>query len=93
VIRAWPLRTGTNQVGVRTSKTEPDINLAGSDTFGVVSRRHCTIEVCAGLLTITDLGSLNGTQVGERKIGPDPVEIQVGQDILIGFLHMQVREG
>jgi pSer/pThr/pTyr-binding forkhead associated (FHA) protein len=39
------------------------------DTFYVVSRHHCRINVSAPFIRIQDLGSLNGTYVNGEKIG------------------------
>jgi DNA-binding winged helix-turn-helix (wHTH) protein len=59
--RMWPLRDGDNIVG-RDLDVELRLNNPG------VSRRHANIRVAGTELTIEDLGSKNGTFVGDTPV-------------------------
>jgi pSer/pThr/pTyr-binding forkhead associated (FHA) protein len=48
-----------------------------------VSRRHATLLVLNGTLTVSDHGSLNGTWVNDRRI-VDPVALRTGDRLRIG---------
>jgi pSer/pThr/pTyr-binding forkhead associated (FHA) protein len=61
--RRYRLRTGVNTLGRQ-----------GTDVLvmeGTVSRNHATLTVENGQVIIEDLGSSNGTKVGDRRIGPN----------------------
>jgi pSer/pThr/pTyr-binding forkhead associated (FHA) protein len=58
--QSWPLNAGTYVIG----RGEVDITI--DDSFA--SRRHAQLEVTAGSVTLTDVGSSNGTFVGERRL-------------------------
>jgi pSer/pThr/pTyr-binding forkhead associated (FHA) protein len=61
--RRYRLRAGLNTIGRQ-----------GTDILvmeGTVSRNHATLTVENGLVLIEDLGSSNGTKVGDRRIGPN----------------------
>lgn len=66
------------------------VNVLGRDFDSVVpmtspkvSRRHAQIFVAAGEATLQDLGSRNGTFVGDQRIA-DPVILRGGDRILLG---------
>ena len=59
--RRFALHDGVNVIG-RDPDTEVMIDIAG------VSRRHAQIVVSEGSATIEDLGSKNGTLVGDRPV-------------------------
>jgi pSer/pThr/pTyr-binding forkhead associated (FHA) protein len=48
-----------------------------------VSRRHARIEVSAAGAILEDLGSLNGTFVGDRRVDA-PTALHEGDEIRIG---------
>ena len=50
-----------------------------------VSRQHARITVAEGRATLEDLGSKNGTFVGDRRI-ETPIELHDGDEIGVGPL-------
>src|SRR4030043_125616 len=57
-----------------------------------VSRHHAKLEWVSDILHITDLGSTNGTQVGEVKIEPNvPYGLNDGDVIQIGIFTLKLR--
>jgi DNA-binding winged helix-turn-helix (wHTH) protein len=75
----------------------PGENLLGRVTDGAVwldsptvSRRHARIVVEGGGVTLEDLGSKNGTFVGEKRIS-GPTAITDGDAFRIGRVHMTLR--
>lgn len=58
----------------------------GSD---MVSRKHCSIKVADGKVTINDLGSRNGSFVNGQKI-TEPHEAKSGDRIKIGKLQFEL---
>lgn len=52
---------------------------------GNVSGRHCRIAMQAGQLTVTDLGSTNGTYVGGQRLAANvPVALHSGSTVYLG---------
>ena len=51
-----------------------DVDLALDDPE--ISRQHAAIEVAGERITVVDLGSANGTQIGERAVEEAPLENQ-----------------
>ena len=52
---------------------------------GNVSGRHCRIAMQAGQLTVTDLGSTNGTYVGGQRLAANvPVALRGGSTVYLG---------
>ena len=77
-LRQIPLAPGENVIG---RAPEALVSVASSK----VSRRHARIVVAEGQATLEDLGSKNGTYLGERRItGPQP--LQHGDRISVGPL-------
>ena len=75
--RRFRLRDGVNTVGRENS----DILLLD----GTVSRRHAEVRVDGGSVTVTDLGSTNGTQVDGSRLGPnEPTPIAPGALVRFG---------
>jgi transcriptional regulator of acetoin/glycerol metabolism len=54
-----------------------------------VSRRHARVAVQRGRITVTDLGSRNGTFVGETKI--KEAEVQLGAVLRLGKTHVAIQ--
>lgn len=50
----------------------------------LVSRQHCEIFESEGRLMVRDLGSLNGTFVGELRLTDDAVPLQPGDRLTVG---------
>jgi pSer/pThr/pTyr-binding forkhead associated (FHA) protein len=50
----------------------------------LVSRRHCEVFESEGSLMLRDLGSLNGTFVGESRLAEQPMLIEPGQKFTVG---------
>lgn len=69
-----PTITGSLRDGSFIIGREGDIVVEGDDG---VSRHHARLDIAAGRMTVTDLGSTNGTFVSERGLAPGlatPVE-------------------
>lgn len=87
-----PLVTPSNVVlGRKPSPQQPgDVTLAVPDRTGTVSRSHARLEITAGHLWITDLGSTNGTRVTDEDGNETKLEahsrhaIQSGARISLG---------
>ena len=57
-----------------------------------VSRRHARLRVAGEALQVEDLGSTNGTQVGELALkAGEPVPLQAGIKLRIGDVDMMLR--
>ncbi len=70
----------------------PDIDLSSHNAYALgVSRVHATFKITGQGLTITDLGSSNGTRVNGLKVVPH-IEYPVnhGDVVSLGKLKMQV---
>jgi predicted component of type VI protein secretion system len=50
----------------------------------LVSRQHCEVFEANGMLMVRDLGSLNGTFVGELRIAEQPMPVKPGDLLTIG---------
>mgnify|MGYP001376041972 CR=1 FL=1 len=50
----------------------------------LVSRHHCEVFEADGMLMVRDLGSLNGTFLGETRIAEQPMPVQSGDLITVG---------
>jgi DNA-binding winged helix-turn-helix (wHTH) protein len=74
--RVMPLRAGENVIG-RTP--ECDVQIIGPS----VSRRHARLVISAQGAVLEDLGSMNGTYVGDRRISAS-TKVQDGDEIRIG---------
>ena len=74
--RVFTLRIGENTIG-RTP--ECDVQIIGSS----VSRRHARILVAAGTATLEDLGSLNGTFIGDNRV-TEAATLSEGDEVRIG---------
>jgi adenylate cyclase len=57
-----------------------------------VSRRHARLRVAGEALQVEDLGSTNGTRVGEQALkAGEPVALQAGNKLRIGDVDMMLR--
>ena len=50
----------------------------------LVSRQHCEVFEVEGLLMVRDLGSLNGTFVGDTRIADEALPIRPGDSFTVG---------
>jgi hypothetical protein len=57
----------------------------------LISRRHCELYQSDGKLMVRDLGSLNGTYVGSRRI--TEAEVPPGELLTVGTLNFRVVYG
>lgn len=77
----------TTKLGRPTgTKHKPDVTNGYFDSR-VLSRNHAQIyiEPSTGKLMLQDLGSSNGTYLNDVRLGTDPVEIQIGDIVCLGF--------
>jgi DNA-binding winged helix-turn-helix (wHTH) protein len=81
--RRVPLAEGENVIG---RADDAAISVASSK----ISRRHARIVVERGRATLEDLGSKNGTFLGERRVEA-PVELRHGDRIVIGPVELTFR--
>ena len=57
-----------------------------------VSRRHARLKVAGDALQVEDLGSTNGTRVGEQALkAGEPVALHAGNKLRIGDIDMMLR--
>jgi pSer/pThr/pTyr-binding forkhead associated (FHA) protein len=64
--QSWPLTAGTFAIG----RGEVDIRI--DDSYA--SRRHAELSVTAANVTLTDVGSSNGTFIDDRRLEPNAAE-------------------
>jgi DNA-binding winged helix-turn-helix (wHTH) protein len=81
--RHVPLVQGENVIG---RAADAAVSVASSK----ISRRHARIVVERGRATLEDLGSRNGTFLGERRVDA-PVELHHGDRIVIGPVELIFR--
>jgi DNA-binding winged helix-turn-helix (wHTH) protein len=82
-MRLVPLARGENVIG---RAADALISVASSK----VSRRHARIVVADGRATLEDLGSKNGTYLGDRRI-EGPEELKPGDCITVGPVRLFFR--
>lgn len=70
----------------------PDIDLNAYRAYEKgVSRLHASIKLSGGQVTVTDLGSVNGTRVNGKKILPNqPLPLTHGDILTLGKLKIQI---
>jgi hypothetical protein len=89
---------GTSIVLGRIDVTSPDMSRFDLTRFGGhergVSREHCALEMVAGRLQVTDLGSVNGTFINGTRLDPNiPHLLKNGDELMLGSLSITVRYG
>ena len=57
----------------------------------LISRHHCEVFEAAGRLMLRDLGSLNGTFVGESRLSSEPIALQPGEQFSLGPVTLQAE--
>jgi predicted component of type VI protein secretion system len=50
----------------------------------LVSRQHCEVFEADGILMVRDLGSLNGTFIGETRVAEEAVPVKPGELLTVG---------
>ena len=81
--RTIPLYAGPNVLG-----RDPSSGILIDD--GTVSRRHASIHLDGETAILEDLGSKNGTFIGNRRV--TSAEVRAGDEILIGTTRMRLVE-
>jgi predicted component of type VI protein secretion system len=83
----FPVSRRVTTVGRRShaSTRSPDIDLTEIDPQKLVSRQHARLLWQAGVVRIEDLGSLNGTFVGGKRLRPhQPEPLADGASVTLG---------
>src|SRR5215218_4803154 len=75
--RTVPLGQGRHVVG---RGVEATVGLDDPD----VSRRHVTVEVGGGQVTVSDAGSSNGSRLGDAALGLAPLPWEIGEVLRLG---------
>jgi len=57
----------------------------------LVSRHHCEVFESEGHVMVRDLGSLNGTFIGETRLDDQPVTIEPGDKFTIGPVTIEAQ--
>ncbi|MBI3360676.1 MAG: FHA domain-containing protein [Chloroflexi bacterium] len=72
--------------------TKPDVDLSPFRALELgVSRMHATLTINGTSLTLTDLGSTNGSMVNSVKLQPNaPFQLNDGDEIRLGKLALRV---
>jgi FHA domain-containing protein len=90
----FPLEAGNNLVGRWDPETGafPEVDLEADDPEAKISRKHALIRLDGEILTIEDIGSLNGTYVnrGSRLTVGTPQDLKNGDEIIIGKTFLKV---
>lgn len=70
----------------------PDIDLSPHNAYEYgVSRLHASIKISKNRVTISDLGSVNGTRINGQKIPPNKhININHGDILTLGKLKLQL---
>lgn len=83
--RRYTVQAGTTVIG---RGRQADLRLRD----GGVSRRHACLHYDGGALTVTDLGSTNGTTVNDRPVSA-AVPVGPGDTIRVGSVTLTVQAG
>jgi len=79
------VREGENRIGRR-----PDNDIVLTDPY--VSGHHAVINAVDGAISITDVGSTNGTSVaGEKLIPNEPRVLEIGDEIVLGQMVLTLK--
>ena len=55
-----------------------------------LSRSHCIFECVGGGLSVTDLGSENGTYVNGERLEREPRSLRIGDSVAVGISHLVI---
>ena len=93
-VKSIQLQAGTNLIGRWDPATGsfPEVDLEALDSESKTSRRHAVITVSdEGIMTLEDLGSLNGTFLSGKRVDVGRVlKIAVGDEILFASVKAKV---
>lgn len=86
---------GSVILGRNSASVPPDAYLLPLDDLDAqnhgVSRQHCRLDRHASELTVTDLGSTNGTYLNERRLEQHrPYPVVHGDRLILGSLHLAI---
>ncbi|MDQ7034020.1 MAG: FHA domain-containing protein [Anaerolineae bacterium] len=74
----------------RSARADLDLSTHGKPSL-TVSRQHAQISLSSGELNIMDLGSTNGTYIGDKRLeSGKPITIQHDEEIRIGALNIRI---
>ncbi|MCY1014706.1 FHA domain-containing protein [Pyxidicoccus sp. MSG2] len=85
LVGPWAGRTYPLKGKVLVGRQPPALVMLEDDS---VSRRHAELEATASGVTVKDLGSANGTLLNGEPLGPEPVELQPGDQLQFGVVEM-----
>jgi pSer/pThr/pTyr-binding forkhead associated (FHA) protein len=68
--------------------SEADVPLADPEA----SRRHAALQVAAGALYVTDLGSRNGTFLNGKRLAGEGIELKIGDHVDVGNTRIEIVE-
>jgi pSer/pThr/pTyr-binding forkhead associated (FHA) protein len=68
--------------------SEADVPIGDAEA----SRRHAGLQVAAGTLYVTDLGSRNGTFLNGKRLSSEGIELKIGDHIDVGNTRIEVLE-
>lgn len=57
----------------------------------LISRQHCEVFEADGILMVRDLGSLNGTFLGETRVAEDAVPVKPGELLTVGPITLRAE--
>lgn len=93
--KEFELHEGTNLIGRwdPTSGSFPEIDLEEVDEEARVSRRHALLTLRPESITIEDLGSLNGTVLGDgtRAVQDQKYSVNVGDVLVFGAVALKLE--
>lgn len=81
-VGSFELKEGTTVIG----RESPDVTIAPADA--ALSRRHLALTRKAGIVSVKDLGSANGTQIKVTR----PMRLRTGDRILLGQQVLEFRD-
>jgi DNA-binding winged helix-turn-helix (wHTH) protein len=84
--REIPLQAGDNILG----RTAPGVVALESPT---ISRRHACVRISGDQAVIEDLGSKNGTWIGQVRVTAAPAAVKDGDELRLGSVILRVRFG
>jgi len=88
----FPLYEGANVIG-RGDERPVDIDVSALESPDKIwsSRRHAVVTLTSGLMTIEDLGSMNGTFVNRRRVLPAQSQPLTMNDVVqVGTIQFKV---
>jgi pSer/pThr/pTyr-binding forkhead associated (FHA) protein len=93
--KVFPIEDGNNLIGRwdPDAGAFPEIDLEQEDVDAKISRKHAVIEQSGDLVTLEDIGSLNGTFVnrGPRLEQGVKHQLKIGDEIVIGKVFLKVE--